>query len=71
MFHVQLFEPHTGIVLEGFGALEVYLLLLSLLLLLVENTNGRNLPLTKRPSRPRNLISGGENNNEMKLSHTH
>ena len=31
MFHVWRFEPHTCIVLEGFGALHMHLLLLSLL----------------------------------------
>ena len=32
MFHVQRFESHTCIVIEGFGALEMHLLLLLLLL---------------------------------------
>ena len=35
-FHVQSFEPHACIVIEGFGALEMHLLLLLLLLLLLK-----------------------------------
>ena len=32
MFDIQRFEPHTYIVIGGFGALEMHLLLLLLLL---------------------------------------
>ena len=29
MFHVQRYEPHTCLVIQGFGALEMHVLLLS------------------------------------------
>ena len=31
MFHVYRFQPHTGIVLEGFGVLEIQLLIIIIL----------------------------------------